>query len=301
MKHNITNLILFAFLITKSFLAYACPCGCGSVNQSTLYPGENYRFQTSYSRMISDGIREQNGQRGVDDGPSFQNQLLLTAAAQPIDDLSLSIALPLESNHAKDGSSHQALSDPSFGAGYVLSRQNFVSFYLPQVDMGLSYKPKLAKSAHDDYELDQQIDVHSNGWQETFMNLGASWNMSQLLGSLRTGVIFRNKKQIPYGAYEKRVLSSSLGSRIETTLGYEWPGIAQVLVILSREKFEALYLENEKISHSGVIRHTLGITNQIRVGARQTLGLSYSAGGIFVFSQNTPVNQTFAVSFTQSV
>lgn len=278
----------------------ACPCGCGSVGQLTLFPGETWKWQIQANRDFLGRSFEPSGKVGIDDGPSFSDSIQWSVARALSDDISLSLSVPFERNSHAGGQNDANFSDPSIGVLMTVLRHNFASPQFPQLDLGLSYKHPFGKNTEQGIASSHLVDIHSNGWAEWATSANFTWDFFDWVAAINQTVIFRADREIQYGP-QSLTRRSPPGFRTALSFGYTFLTVGQIIATISHEEFGEQRVDGQVVKDSQVKKNSLGVLGQLRVGHKKAVTLSLTQNGAFGRNQNTPFSNSVAFSYVQAI
>ncbi len=296
-----TRIVAFIYLLLAlpSIVSYACPCGCGVSSPLLLGEGERFRLLTYSKLETSSGFLNLESKQEEEWGPSHFARLGVAFAWSPAANFSLSIDLPISTNYHQDVGYDSSLADPS-----ITLRRGFSAWHTLDLlftpGISVSYKQVLAKSMGERPEKERNLDIHSNGANETklIFDLDITDHFWGLFGS--GGFFQKLKKQVDWGeAGAERHFG--LGTFLQLTVYRSFIGERRLSFILEHEQKQADRIGFEEIVESKSKSHLLGVGLQERVGAKKTVGLLFSRKGFAGVDYMTKQVDSGQISFSQTL
>lgn len=298
MSNKLTNILVGIGFLLISAQALACPCGCGAVNPQVMYPGESMKIalgitrNAGYRDLLDDGEQVRGG------GPDIIDTMTIGIGKSITQDISVSIALPIQTNRDPAEGTNTALSDPSFSVRYTALPQSFTEPLVPQVQLFATYKPSIAKGI-DESERFKQMDVFGNGYSEFVPGIDLWWGMEKAkfgLGQMYIIPIDRDRK------VGGRTYKQNDGFALRTILqgAYNFPGIGYLIAGLEREDRNAKTRDGNKIDGTEKTLNNINLAGSYKVGFRKTLGLAWRRTAALFDSKNSTKADAVTFSYMQA-
>lgn len=300
-KHKIILLCGFFIAGLISYgIADGCPCGCGSAGPLILSQGESWKFQIGARREFYQAFVMQNGRTGTDDGPDFTDSLLFGAAYALFDELTVSLQTPFQRNSHRDGGEDYSIGDPTVGARYSLYQPGSLEFYDPLIQMHAAYKHSVARGVTEKSEKPHNLDIHGNGVSELSSGVDFWFNHGPWTCGTGLQMIWKRSLRQDFGEYS-RLMTYGLTDREKVSLAYTFFGTGQIQIHLERESKQADRTDGLRIEDSDRLKHTTGISVNIRADYLQTVNITGSVSGYQFQNKNTPQLFSLETSFIRII
>lgn len=291
--------LLVLVLSMAAAQALACACGCGAVNPVVLDPGQKAKVSLALRHNRDYTTVTDKGRAGPDGGPATRTVMDLAAAAAVTDNLSIGLSLPLQENRHGDRSDRSP-GDPAVGMRWGVYRGHFAKPWLPRTDLHLTWKQAMARSWHDGARRRNDLDLHSNGYDEVLPGVDLWWGMFAWQGGLSlTGILPRERQAPDDGPYER--IRPGQGGRLTLSGGYTLAGTGTLLLLADREERGRLHLDGEPAPGPGVLAHGLALVAGLRTGTQQTVGLQIRRDAAILANRNTTRSNSVTLSFMQAI
>lgn len=285
-------------LLLMSIKAYACPCGCGAVSPQVMYPGESMKIAVGYTRNA--GYRDvlSNGDQVRTAGPDAIDTMTFSIGKSIADDVSVSVAIPIQTNRDAEEGANTGLSDPSFAVRYTAVPQSFTEPLLPQVQVHATYKPSIGKGLEES-ERYKQMDVFGNGYQEFVPGVDLWWGMAKAKFGLAQNIIVPLDRTKKVGGRNVRY-NDGLALRTTVQAAYNFPGVGYIQAGLEREGRNAKSMDGEDLKGTEKTTNNLQLSTSYKVGFRKTLGLAWRRTAALFDNKNTTRADAVTFSYMQA-
>lgn len=158
MNFNFKTLLYIAiFLMTAK--SYACPCGCGSVNTDSLFPGETFKGAVFSNISANKTFYDSDGQIvGTNDGSEVETGFSGTASISSKFSAGITASIVKSSEYDES-----IIKEPGVYGSYILNQYDFTRPFYPLSIIMISYSPEFSEnmSIHRGY---QTLSLASSNW-----------------------------------------------------------------------------------------------------------------------------------------
>lgn len=292
------KILIIVGLLLMTVKAYACPCGCGAVNPQVMYPGESMKIAVGLTRNA--GYRDvlSGGEQVRAAGPDTIDTMTLSVGKAITNDVSVSVAIPIQTNRDAEEGANTGLSDPSFSIRYTALPQSFTEPLIPQVQVYATYKPSIGKGI-DESERYKQMDVFGNGYHEFVPGVDLWWGMAEAKFGLAQMFIAPIERTRKIGGKTVRHHDGYAFRTIAQT-AYNFPGIGYITGGVERESRNAKSREGKSIEGTEKTTNNLQVSGSYKIGFRKTVGLAWRQTAAFGDNKNTTKADALTFSYMQA-
>jgi len=288
--------MMAAGILTHATRAFSCAsCGSGGDDPLILYPWENWKVYTGFSKTDDFTPINSAGEVSREMGPQVRNTTTVSFGHTFSRRTFATVTAPYIVNR-RDKYERSGWGDPMVTVRHTVLQQDMSEEWIPQIQIISAVKSGSATSVYD-YEDPARLDVFGSGVPEGRLGFDV-WNgmTDWKAGVAQTLTMPLSSRDTDFGTVRR-------GYTLRSTLtgGYGWGDRGKIIAGVNRESTTKSSVDGETQPNSDILSHSAFTSIDGKVAHAGTVRLTLARSAAFGANKNTSRNDTITLAYMRSL